>query len=165
MKNNDDSKIRIYQKKTPPVDTCNRTDLKVVSYRNYGHTITSEDGSALYFWSFYQLNSYTIIGLKYTEYIFSDKNINPDLNFFLSRSYKFKDDFWQYWKKSTEENNNLHKKFRKIKYKDEEERNMCFEMTMGYNRPYENEEQCVRDYFISNIEAKRYDKTEKINVQ
>ena len=38
-------------------------------------------------------------------------------------------------------------------------------MEISYNKPYENEEKCVRDFFYLNIIDKRYDKTEKINIE
>jgi hypothetical protein len=158
------SNIRIYQRKTPPIDDFDRKDLEVVRYKNYGNTITSEDGSTLFFWSFYQLNNHTVIGLKYTESTFNGKNINTNLNFFLSRSYKFNYNFWEYWKQSNEENNKRHKKIREIKFRDEEDRIMFLEMEMGYNQPYENEKQCVEDFFYNKIEKIKYVKTDLIEI-
>ena len=165
MKINEESKVRVYQLKTSPIDTWDRKDLKVVSYRNYGWTMSSggkEKERIKFLWSFYQLNNHNVVSLQYTEYPFKE-NIDPDLNFHLGKSYLYKDEFWEYWEKINIENDKLHKILTEIE--DKIEKDIFLEIYELINKPYENEEQCVRDFFYLNIEKKRYDQTDKIDVK
>ena len=93
MGENEDSNIRIYQLKK---DYWKQKDIEVVKYRNYGNTMTGEDGTRFY-WSFYQLNNHQVICLQYIEY--KDESLTPDLYFYDEKIYKFKYDFWEYWGK------------------------------------------------------------------
>ena len=99
MKIDDDSEVRVYQHKSPPIDTWVRKDLKVISYKNYGWTMSSGDKDeekTKFLWSFYQLNNHKVISLQFIEYPLKD-NLTPDLHFHISNSYLFKDNFWEYW--------------------------------------------------------------------
>jgi len=71
MGENEDSNIRIYQRKK---DYWKQKDIEVVKYRNYGNTMTGEDGTRFY-WSFYQLNNHQVICLQYIEY--KDESLTP----------------------------------------------------------------------------------------
>ena len=165
MKIDDDSEVRVYQRKSPPIDTWDRKDLKVISYKNYGWTMSSGDKDeekTKFLWSFYQLNNFKVISLQFIEYPLKD-NLTPDLHFHISNSYLFKDNFWEYWEKLNKKNDQFYKKLKEIK--DEKERSLILEMEMSYNKPFENEEKCVKDFFYLNIIDKRYDKTDKVVVK
>tara|TARA_Y100001978_G_C23617319_1_gene396636 strand:+ start:334 stop:828 length:495 start_codon:yes stop_codon:yes gene_type:complete len=154
MSENQDSNIRIYQRKK---DYWKEKDIKVVKYRNYGNTITGEDGTRFY-WSFYQLNNQQVICLQYTDY--KDDNLNPDMNFYNEKVYSFKYNFWEYWEKSNEENKKIYKKLKKIE--DEETKMLIWkERSVPL---YEDEVKCVKDFFYKHVVKEKKKKTETINV-
>lgn len=154
MSENQDSNIRIYQRKK---DYWKEKDIKVVKYRNYGNTITGEDGTRFY-WSFYQLNNQQVICLQYIDY--KDENLNPDLSFYNEKVYSFKYKFWEYWKKKNEENKKFYKKLKKIE--DEETKMLIWKKR---SVPlYEDEVKCVKDFFYKHVVIEKNKKTEIINV-
>ena len=96
MSENQDSNIRIYQRKKDYWKE--KKDLEVVTYRNYGNTITGEDNELRFYYSFYQLNNHKVICVHYIVY--KDKTLTPDIDFHYSNCYRFEDDFWEYWERS-----------------------------------------------------------------
>ena len=154
MSENQDSNIRIYQRK--PDYWKEKKDLKVVTYRNYGNTITGEDNELRSYFSFYQLNNHKVICVQYIVY--EDKKLTPDIYFYYSNCYRFEDDFWEYWERNNEENDKFYKKLRKIE--DEETRRMMWKN----ERLFEDEAQCVKDFFYKNVVKEKNKKTEIINV-
>ena len=155
MSENQDSNIRIYQRKKDYWKE--KKDLEVVTYRNYGNTITGEDDELRFYFSFYQLNNHKVICVQYIVY--KDKKLNPDIYFYYNDCYRFEDDFWEYWEKSNEENDKFYKKLRKIE--DEETRRMMWKN----ERLFEDEVQCVKDFFYKNVVKEKNKKTEIINVK
>tara|TARA_B100001113_G_C20726564_1_gene456009 strand:- start:95 stop:559 length:465 start_codon:yes stop_codon:yes gene_type:complete len=154
MSENQDSNIRIYQRK--PDYWKEKKDLEVVTYRNYGNTITGEDNELRFYFSFYQLNNHKVICVQYIVY--EDKKLTPDIYFYYSNCYQFEDDFWEYWERNNEENDKFYKKLRKIE--DEETRRMMWKN----ERLFEDEAQCVKDFFYKNVVKEKNKKTEIINV-
>ena len=154
MGENEDSNIRIYQLKK---DYWKQKDIEVVKYRNYGNTMTGEDGTRFY-WSFYQLNNHQVICLQYIEY--KDESLTPDLYFYDEKIYKFKYDFWEYWGKKNEENDKFYKNLKKIK--DEETRMSIFR-ERG-NPLYKEDVKCVKDFFYKNVKKEKNKKTDIIDV-
>ena len=155
MSENQDSNIRIYQRKKDYWKE--KKDLEVVTYRNYGNTITGEDDELRFYFSFYQLNNHKVICVQYIVY--KDKKLNPDIYFYYNDCYRFEDDFWEYWERSNEENDKFYKKLRKIE--DEETRRMMWKN----ERLFEDEVQCVKDFFYKNVVKEKNKKTEIINVK
>ena len=155
MSENQDSNIRIYQRK--PDYWKEKKDLEVVTYRNYGNTITSEDDELRFYYSFYQLNNHKVISVQYIEY--KDKKLIPDIEFYYSNCYRFEDDFWEYWKKSNEENEKFYKKIKEL---DDKDRDLF--MNLERPLPYEDEVQCVKDFFYKNVVKEKEKKTDIINV-
>ena len=154
MKIGEDSEVRIYQRKK---NYRKEKDIKVVKYRNYGNTITGEDGTRFY-WSFYQLNNQQVICLQYIDY--EDEKMTPDLHFHNEKIYKFEYDFWEYWKKSDEENDQFYKHLKKIE--DEETKMLVWkERSIPL---YDDEVKCVKDFFYKNVEENKKDKTDIIQV-
>ena len=156
MSENHDSNIRINQRKTDYWKE--KKDLEVVTYRNYGNTINSEDDELRFYYSFYQLNNHKVISVQYIEY--KDKKLIPDIEFYYSNCYRFEDDFWEYWKKSNEENEKFYKKMKELDNKDRD-----LFMNLERPRPYEDEVQCVKDFFNKNIVKEKEKKTDTINVK
>ena len=154
MSENQDSNIRIYQRKKDYWKE--KKDLEVVTYRNYGNTITGEDNELRFYFSFYQLNNHKVICVQYIVY--EDKKLTPDIYFYYSNCYQFEDDFWEYWERNNEENDKFYKKLRKIE--DEENRRMMWKN----ERLFEDEVQCVKDFFYKNVVKEKNKKTEIINV-
>ena len=154
MSENQDSNIRVYQRKK---DYWKEKDIKVMKYRNYGNTITGEDGTRFY-WSFYQLNNQQVICLQYIDY--KDENLNPDLNFYNEKVYSFKYTFWEYWEKSNEENEKFYKKLKKT----EDEKNKMLIWKERSVPLYEVEVKCVKDFFYKHVVKEKKKKTETINV-
>ena len=151
MSENQDSNVRIYQRKK---DYWKEKHIKVVKYRNYGNTITGEDGTRFY-WSFYQLNNQQVICLQYIDY--KDENLNPELNFYYEKVYSFKYNFWEYWEKSNEENKKFYKNLEKVE--DEETKMLIWkERSVPL---YEDEVKCVKDFFYKHVVK---EKTKTINV-
>ena len=154
MSKNQDSNIRIYQRKKEYWKE--KKDLEVVTYRNYGNTITGEDNELRFYFSFYQLNNHKVICVQYIVY--EDKKLTPDIYFYYSNCYQFEDDFWEYWERNNEENDKFYKKLRKIE--DEENRRMMWKN----ERLFEDEVQCVKDFFYKNVVKEKNKKTEIINI-
>jgi len=154
MSINKDSNIRIYQRKKDYWKE--KKDLEVVTYRNYGNTITGEDDELRFYFSFYQLNNHKVICVQYIVY--EDKKLTPDIYFYYSNCYQFEDDFWEYWERNNEENDKFYKKLRKIE--DEETRRMMWKN----ERLFEDEVQCVKDFFYKNVVKEKNKKIEIINV-
>ena len=78
-----------------------KKDLEVITYRNYGNTITGEDDELRFYYSFYKLNNHKVISVQYIVY--KNKKLTPEIEFYYSNSYRFEDDFWEYWERSNEE--------------------------------------------------------------
>ena len=154
MSENQDSNIRIYQRKKDYWKE--KKDLEVVTYRNYGNTITDEDNELRFYFSFYQLNNHKVICVQYIVY--EDKKLTPDIYFYYSNCYQFEDDFWEYWERNNEENDKFYKKLRKIE--DEETRRMMWKN----EQLFEDEVKCVKDFFYKNVVKEKNKKTEIINV-
>ena len=155
MSENQDSNIRIYQRKKDYWKE--KKDLEVVTYRNYGNTITDEDNELRFYFSFYQLNNHKVICVQYIVY--EDKKLTPDIYFYYSNCYQFEDDFWEYWERNNEENDKFYKEFRELDEKDKD-----FFWNLRRPRPYENEVQCAKDFFYKNVVKEKNKKTEIINV-
>ena len=155
MSENQDSNIRIYQRKKDYWKE--KKDLEVVTYRNYGNTITGEDDELRFYYSFYQLNNHKVISVQYIVY--KDKKLTPDIEFYYSNCYRFEDDFWKYWERSNEENDKFYKELRELDEKDKD-----FFWNWRRPRPYEDEVQCVKDFFYKTVVKEKNKKTEIINV-
>ena len=79
MSENQDSNIRIYQCKK---DYWNKKkDLEVITYRNYGNTISGEDDELRFYYSFYKLNNHKVISVASTEFSFNLKGIPESLEY------------------------------------------------------------------------------------
>ena len=76
-----------------------------------------------------------------------------------SNCYRFEDDFWEYWERSNEENDKFYKELRELDEKDKD-----FFWNWRRPRPYEDEVQCVKDFFYKNVVKEKNKKTEIINV-
>ena len=135
--------------------------LKVIRYKNYGCQIGSEDDTHKFFFSFYELNSGKIIGLTLIETFFDGK-----LDFL---QYEF-----SYTKIKLKNGAIINYKFGKAKANDENgmsnEFYEWFESDspaidiIDYYAPYGDEEKCVKDFYLKNVESNKYFKTDTIEV-
>ena len=136
--------------------------LKVISYKNFGCTMISEDDTHKFFFSFYELNSGKIIGLNLIETFFDGK-----LDFL---QYEF-----SYTKIKLKNGVIINYKFGKAKAEDEygmaDEFFKWFETLPAYGEseanfaPYDEEEKCVKDFYLKHIEPTKDIKTDTIKVK
>ena len=135
--------------------------LKVIRYKNYGCQIESEDDTHKFFFSFYELNSGKIIGLTLIETFFDGK-----LDFL---QYEF-----SYTKIKLKNGAIINYKFGKAKANDEngmsnefyewfESDSLAIDI-IDYYAPYGDEEKCVKDFYLKNVESNKYFKTDTIEV-
>ena len=135
--------------------------LKVIRYKNYGCTMISEDDTHKFFFSFYELNSGEIIGLTLIETFFDGK-----LDFL---QYEF-----SYTKIKLKNGAIINYKFGKAKANDEngmsnefyewfESDSLAIDI-IDYYAPYGDEEKCVKDFYLKNVESNKDFKTDTIEV-
>ncbi|MDG1374347.1 MAG: hypothetical protein P8P38_03345 [Flavobacteriaceae bacterium] len=130
--------------------------LKVIKYKNYGCQMTSEDGEDQFYSSFYELNNGEIIELL----LFQNKD-HKDYDFHYAKT-KFKNGKIRAYT------------FGKAKANNEEEMSKEFFEWFHFfpNREdvidsfalYDEEEKCVKDFYIKNIESIKEIKTDTIEV-
>ena len=125
--------------------------LKVVKYKNYGCTISSEKEESPYdnnfFWSFYELNNGKIIDLQFVENLTNRKATSVDYSFFYSKTELKTGEIIEYKFGNAEPNTKeISKEFYDWFYA-QPPANDCKELI----RPSKNEEKCVKEFFNKNI--------------
>ena len=136
--------------------------LKVIRYKNYGCQMASEDDEVQFYSSFYELNNGEIIELMVIEN-FKDNILN-------ATQYEF-----SYTKTKLKSGEIRNYKFGNAKAKDEEgmskEFYKWFESSPAYGESeanfalYEEEEKCVKDFYLKHIELTKVVKTDAIDLR
>lgn len=126
--------------------------LKVVRYKNYGCTMESEENQTPYdnkfFWSFFELNNGEIIDLNFTENLKNGKASSIDYHFGYTKHELKNGEVIEYKFGNAKAIN------KKEMYKEffdwfdslppaKDIKELCY--------PSENEEKCVKEFFIKNI--------------
>lgn len=130
--------------------------LKVIRYKNYGCTMTSEDYEDKFYFSFYELNNGKIIELSLfqnsnvTQYDYS--NTEMRLKNGESRDYKFGN------ARAIDENG-MSKEFFEWFDSSPPAKDVISNTT-----PNKNEEKCVNDFYLKYIEPNKDIKTDTIEV-
>ena len=130
--------------------------LKVIRYKNYGCTMTSEDYKDKFYFSFYELNNGKIIELSLfqnsnvTQYDYS--NTEMRLKNGESRDYKFGN------ARAIDENG-MSKEFFVWFDSSPPAKDVISNTT-----PNKNEEKCVNDFYLKYIEPNKDIKTDTIEV-
>ena len=76
--------------------------VQVVKYQNYGcmnwGPIGDDDNShkIKWYYCFFELNNGTVIYSQFEKY-WNNGVVNDNLDFFLTKNYKFGQDFWSWW--------------------------------------------------------------------
>ena len=131
--------------------------LKVIRYKNYGCTMTSEDYEDKFYFSFYELNNGKIIELSLfqnsnvTQYDYS--NTEMRLKNGESRDYKFGN------ARAIDENG-MSKEFFEWFDSSPPAKDVISNTT-----PNKNEEKCVNDFYLKYIEPNKDIKTDTIEVE
>ena len=136
--------------------------LKVIRYKNYGCTMTSEDDEDQFYFSFYELNNGEIIELMLFQN-FKDDNLNVT-------QYEF-----SYTKMKLKSGEIRRYKFGNAKAKDEygmaDEFFKWFDSSppaldvIDWFALYDEEEKCVKDFYLKHIEPTKDIKTDTIEVK
>lgn len=136
--------------------------LKVIRYKNYGCTMTSEDDEDKFYFSFYELNNGKIIELMFFQN-FKDDNLNVT-------QYEF-----SYTKMKLKSGEIRRYKFGNAKAKDEygmaDEFFKWFDSSppavdvIDWFALYDEEEKCVKDFYLKHIEPAKDIKTDTIEVK
>jgi len=138
--------------------------LKVIRYKNYGCTLTGGDSDSYehrFYFSFYELNNGKIIELHLQEN-FQDGKLNfSEYSFF-------------YTKTKLKNGESINYKFGKAKANDENEMYKEFFEWFDSSPPardiidnfalYKDEEKCVKEFFLKQIEPNKDIKTDTIEV-
>ena len=135
--------------------------LNVIRYKNYGCQMTSEDEEDQFYSSFYELNNGEIIELMMIEN-FKDNKLN-------STQYEF-----SYTKMKLKSGEIRRYNFGNAKANDEysmaNEFYKWFDSSPTYGEseanfaPYDEEEKCVKDFYLKHIEPNKNIKTDTIEV-
>ena len=136
--------------------------LKVIRYKNYGCTMTSKDDEDKFYFSFFELNNGEIIQLLLFQNFRDDK-----LNVI---QYEF-----SYTKTKLKSGEIRDYKFGNAKANDEEEMSKEFYEWFDSSPPfadvidlfalYDEEEKCVKDFYLKHIESTKDIKTDTIEVK
>ena len=135
--------------------------LKVIKYKNYGCQMESEDDEDQFYFSFYELNNGEIIELTLFQN-FRDDKLNVT-------QYEF-----SYTKTKLKSGEIRNYKFGDAKAKNEEgmskEFYRWFDSSPAYGESeanfalYDEEEKCVKDFYLKHIEPTKDVKTDTIEV-
>ena len=136
--------------------------LKVIKYKNYGCQMTSEDDEDQFYFSFYELNNGEIIELTLIEN-FKDNKLN-------ATQFEF-----SYTKMKLKNGEIINYKFGDAKANDEEGMSKEFYKWLDSSPPaldvidwfalYDEEEKCVKDFYLKHIEPTKDIKTDTIEVK
>ena len=135
--------------------------LKVIRYKNYGCQMTSEDDEDQFYFSFYELSNGEIIELM----LFQSDNEGV-----IVEQYEF-----SYTKMKLKSGEIRNYKFGNAKANDEEGMSKEFYKWYDSYPPalevidwfalYEEEEKCVKDFYLKHIEPTKVVKTDNIEVK
>ena len=135
--------------------------LKVIRYKNYGCQMTSEDDEHQFYFSFYELSNGEIIELM----LFQSDNEGV-----IVEQYEF-----SYTKMKLKSGEIRNYKFGNAKANDEEGMSKEFYKWYDSYPPalevidwfalYEEEEKCVKDFYLKHIEPTKVVKTDNIDVK
>lgn len=135
--------------------------LKVIRYKNYGCQMTSEDDEHQFYFSFYELSNGEIIELM----LFQSDNEGV-----IVEQYEF-----SYTKMKLKSGEIRNYKFGNAKANDEEGMSKEFYKWYDSYPPalevidwfalYEEEEKCVKDFYLKHIEPTKVVKTDNIEVK
>jgi hypothetical protein len=135
--------------------------LKVIRYKNYGCQMTSENDKDKFYFSFYELSNGEIIELM----LFQADNEGVIIN-----QYEF-----SYTKMKLKCGKIINYKFGNAKANDEEGMSKEFYKWFDSSPPavdvidwftlYDEEEKCVKDFYIENVEPIKHIKTDTIEVK
>ena len=135
--------------------------LKVIRYKNYGCQMTSEDDEHQFYFSFYELSNGEIIELM----LFQSDNEGV-----IIEQYEF-----SYTKMKLKSGEIRNYKFGNAKANDEEGMSKEFYKWYDSYPPalevidwfalYEEEEKCVKDFYLKHIEPTKVVKTDNIDVK
>ena len=135
--------------------------LKVIRYKNYGCQMESEDDEDQFYFSFYELNNGEIIELTLIEN-FKDNKLN-------ATQFEF-----SYTKMKLKNGEIINYKFGDAKANDEEGMSKEFYKWLDSSPPavdvidwfalYDEEEKCIKDFYIENVELIKHIKTDTTEV-
>jgi hypothetical protein len=135
--------------------------LKVIRYKNYGCQMESEDDEDQFYFSFYELNNGEIIELTLIEN-FKDNKLN-------ATQFEF-----SYTKMKLKNGEIINYKFGDAKANDEEGMSKEFYKWLDSSPPavdvidwfalYDEEEKCIKDFYIENVEPIKHIKTDTTEV-
>ena len=135
--------------------------LKVIRYKNYGCQMESEDDEDQFYFSFYELNNGEIIELTLIEN-FKDNKLN-------ATQFEF-----SYTKMKLKNGEIINYKFGDAKANDEEGMSKEFYKWLDSSPPaldvidwfalYDEEEKCIKDFYLKHIEPTKDIKTNTIEV-
>ena len=136
--------------------------LKVIRYKNYGCQMTSEDDKDKFYFSFYELSNGEIIELMLFQN-YKDDNLNLTQHEFSYTKMKLKSGEIRRYK------------FGNSKASDEEGMSKEFFKWFDSSPPavdvinwftlYDEEEKCVKDFYIENVEPIKHTKTDTTEVK
>tara|TARA_R110002153_G_scaffold196886_2_gene350269 strand:+ start:824 stop:1231 length:408 start_codon:yes stop_codon:yes gene_type:complete len=133
--------------------------LKVIKYKNYGCTMTSEDDNHKFYFSFYELNNGEIIELMLFQSDDEDSTAQCDLYYtkFKLKSGEIID--YNFGNAKANNENEMSKEF--FDWFDS-----CPPAKVVINNtiPNKNEEKCVKDFYIKNIEPFKLIQTDTTEV-
>jgi hypothetical protein len=136
--------------------------LKVIRYKNYGCQMASEDEEDQFYFSFYELNNGKIIELMMIEN-FKDNKLNATQYEFSCTKTKLKSgEIRNYTFGNAKANdeyamaNEFYKWFDSSPTYGESEANLA---------PYDEEEKCVKDFYLKHIEPTKEINTDTIEVK
>ena len=133
--------------------------LKVIRYKNYGCTMTSEDDNHKFYFSFYELNNGEIIELMLFQSDDDDSIAQCDLYYtkFKIKSGEIID--YNFGNAKANNENEMSKEF--FDWFDS-----CPPAKDVINNtiPNKNEEKCVKDFYIKNIEPFKLIQTDTTDV-
>ena len=135
--------------------------LRVIRYKNYGCTMTSEDYEDKFYFSFYELSNGKIIELM----LFQNDNEGVSID-----QYEF-----SYTKMKLNNGEIINYKFGNAKANDEEGMSKEFYKWLDSSPPAldvidwfalcDEEEKCVKDFYIDNVEPIKHIKTDTTEVK
>ena len=133
--------------------------LKVIRYKNYGCTMTSEDDNHKFYFSFYELNNGEIIELMLFQSDDDDSIAQCDLYYtkFKIKSGEIID--YNFGNAKANNENEMSKEF--FDWFDS-----CppAKDVINNTTPNKNEEKCVKDFYLKHIEPTKDVKTNTIEV-
>ena len=125
--------------------------LKVIRYKNYGCTMSSEKDETPYdhnfFWSFFELNNGEIIDLNFTENLKNGKVSSIDYHFGYTKHELINGEFIEYKFGNAKPNT----KEISDEFFDWFDSNPPVKDLNFFCSPTKNEEKCVKEFFNKNI--------------